>query len=73
MCKVLQDTIFLTQGAFVEGREILDVVLIANEVDEKRRSKEKGVVFKIDFEKAYGHVDRDFLDHALEKKGFISR
>ena len=51
----------------------MDVVLIANEVDEKRRSKEKGVVFKIDFEKAYGHVDRDFLDHALERKGFISR
>lgn len=56
--KVLQDTIFLTQGAFVEGRQILDAVLIANElVDEKRRSREEGVAFKIDFEKAYDHVD----------------
>ncbi|RVW99075.1 hypothetical protein CK203_019092 [Vitis vinifera] len=60
--KVLQDTIFSTQGAFVEGRQILDVVLIANElVDEKRRSREEGVIFKIDLEKAYGHVDWDFF------------
>ena len=48
--KVLQDTIISTQGAFVEGRQILDVVVIANElVDEKRRSREEGVAFKIDF------------------------
>ena len=29
-----------------------------------------GVVFKIDFEKAYDHVRWDFLDQVLEKKGF---
>ncbi|RVX09484.1 hypothetical protein CK203_015264 [Vitis vinifera] len=56
--KVLHKTISSSQGAFVEGRHILDAVLIANEVvDEKRRSGEEGVVFKIDFEKAYDHVD----------------
>ena len=72
--KVLQDTIFLTQGAFVEGRQILDAILIANElVDEKRRSREEGLVFKIDFEKAYDHIDWDFLDHVLKRKGFSSR
>ncbi|KAL6316269.1 hypothetical protein AAG906_017899 [Vitis piasezkii] len=49
-------------------------VLIANEiVNEKKRSREKGVVFKIDFEKAYDHVSLDFLDHVLEKKGFSPR
>ena len=56
--KVLHETIFGFQGAFVEGRHILDAVLIANEVvDEKRRSGEEGEVFKVDFEKTYDHAD----------------
>ncbi|KAL6332066.1 hypothetical protein AAG906_020745 [Vitis piasezkii] len=55
---VLHETIHSTQGAFAQGRQILDAVLIANEiVDEKRRLGEEGVVFKIDFEKAYDHVE----------------
>ena len=71
---VLHETIHYTQGAFVQGRQILDAVLIANEiVDERRRSGEEGVVFKIDFEKAYDHVKWDFLDHVLKKKGFSPR
>ncbi|RVW70180.1 hypothetical protein CK203_057138 [Vitis vinifera] len=66
--RVLHETIHSTQGAFVQGRQILDAVLIANEiVDEKRRSGEERVVFKIDFEKAYDHVSWDFLDHVLER------
>ena len=49
----------------------MDVILLANElVDEKRRSREEGVVFKIDFKQAYDHIDWDFLDHVLERKGF---
>ena len=55
---VLHETIHSTQGAFAQGRQILDAVLIANEIlDEKRRLGEEGVVFKIDFEKAYDHVE----------------
>ena len=65
---VLHETIHSTQGAFVQGRQILDAILIANEiVDEKRRSGQEGIVFKIDFEKAYDLVSWDFLDHMLEK------
>ena len=72
--KVLHEIIFGSQGAFVERRQILDVVLKANEVvDEKKRSGEEGVVFKINFEKAYDHVDWGFLDHVLERKGFIPK
>ena len=52
----------------------MDAILIANEiVDKKRQSGEEGVIFKIDFEKAYDHVKWDFLDHVLEKKGFSSK
>ncbi|RVX15908.1 Transposon TX1 uncharacterized 149 kDa protein [Vitis vinifera] len=51
-----------------------DAILIANEiVDERRRSREEGVVFKIDFEKAYDHMSWDFLDQMLENKGFSPR
>ncbi|KAJ9708595.1 hypothetical protein PVL29_000566 [Vitis rotundifolia] len=71
---ILHETIRSTQGTFVQGRQILDAVLIANKiVDEKKRSGEEGVVFKIDFKKAYDHVSWDFLDHVLEKKGFSPR
>ena len=55
---VLHKTIHISQGAFVEGRQILNAVLIANEeVDEKRQPSEGCVIFKIDFEKVYDHVD----------------
>ena len=42
-------------------------------MDERRRSGEEDVVFKIHFEKAFDHVKWDFLDQVLEKKGFSPR
>ena len=46
-------------------------MLISNEVvDEKMRLGEEGLIFKIDFEKVYDHVDWGFLDHVVESKGF---
>ena len=46
-----------TQNAFVEGRQILDVVLITNEdVDSVLRSNKGAILCKLDLEKTYDHV-----------------
>ncbi|KAL5566610.1 hypothetical protein UlMin_029774 [Ulmus minor] len=72
--QVLEETISMAQGAFVHNRQILDVVLVATEaVEDYRKRKKRGVIFKVDFEKAYDHVNWDFLDLVLEKKGFGAR
>ena len=43
-------------------RQILDLVLIANEVIEEYISKKKeGIIFKVDFEKEYDHIGWEFL------------
>lgn len=42
------------QYAFIKGRYILDSILIANEcVEDYRRRKQKGMIAKLDLEKAY--------------------
>lgn len=47
-----------TQSAFIEGRQILDPILIANEVvEEYRAKKKKGWILKLDLEKAFDRVD----------------
>ncbi|RVW28235.1 hypothetical protein CK203_083666 [Vitis vinifera] len=52
---VLHETITLLKALLFKGDKF--GCSIANEiVDERRRSGEEGVVFKIDFEKAYDHV-----------------
>jgi hypothetical protein len=49
------------QSAFIRGRYILESVVIAHEVVHSlHRSKEPGVVIKLDYEKAYVEVNLDF-------------
>lgn len=58
----------------MEGRYILDGVLIANEtIDNFIRKKEKCSIFKVDFEKAYDSLNWEFLDEDLNKMGFEDR
>jgi mannosylglycoprotein endo-beta-mannosidase len=60
-----------TQTAFMPGRNILEGVVILHEtIHELHRKKMDGVLFKIDFEKAYDKVKWPFLQQALRMKGF---
>ncbi|RVW81802.1 hypothetical protein CK203_051613 [Vitis vinifera] len=59
------------QNAFVQGRQILDAVLVANEVlDSVLKNKEEAVMCKLDIEKAYDHVEWSFLFSVMRKMGF---
>ena len=72
--RVLGQVVSEAQNAFVEGRQILDAALIANEaVDALLQRNLSGVVCKLDIEKAYGHLDWDFLMKVMSKKGFGSK
>ena len=61
-----------TQSAFIPGRNILEGVVILHEtIHEMKLKKLDGVIFKIDFEKAYDKVNWSFLQQALRMKGLI--
>ena len=60
--KVIGNVIGEVQNAFIEGRYILDGVLIANETMEfMKKKKQNGIDFKLDFEKAYDSIEWGFL------------
>ena len=72
--RVMGKIISQSQSAFVEGRQILDAVLIANEVvDSILRRKESGLVCKLDIEKAYDNISWEFVLRVMDSMGFGNR
>ncbi|RVW12371.1 putative ribonuclease H protein [Vitis vinifera] len=69
--KVVGKVISKAQGAFVEGRQILDAVLIANEaIDSTLKNNESAILCKLDIAKAYDNVDWTFILTVMQKMGF---
>lgn len=61
------------QTTFIKGRYILESVVTTHEViDSLSRSDSKGIVLKLDYEKAFDRINLDFLEELLIKNGFGS-
>jgi hypothetical protein len=59
------------QTAFVKGRYILKSVVAAHEISHAAmRAGDKGLILKLDYEKAYDRVSWDFLQDMLVSRGF---
>jgi hypothetical protein len=52
LMEVVEDTISKTQTTFIKGRNILEGVLILHKVMHEMRTKQQGVILKLDFDKA---------------------
>jgi hypothetical protein len=62
------------QTSFVRGRYILESVVSAHEtIHDAMKNKEKGLVLKLDYEKAYDRVNWHFLEEMLISRGFYSK
>nr|GEX41117.1 RNA-directed DNA polymerase, eukaryota, reverse transcriptase zinc-binding domain protein [Tanacetum cinerariifolium] len=71
---VIDDLVSMEQSAFIKGRQILEDPFILNKgVAWCKRNKQKSMVFKNDFRKAFDSVRWDFKDDILHRFGFGER
>jgi hypothetical protein len=71
LTKIIDSLMSYHQSAFIRGRFILESVVTAHEViHEVHRKGDKGLVLKLDYEKAYDKVNLEFLYEVLELRGF---
>ncbi|XP_073360357.1 uncharacterized protein [Aegilops tauschii subsp. strangulata] len=62
------------QSAFLKGQRIHDGILALHEIVHEVASKGlKGVFLKLDFQKAYDHLDLSFLRLVMQRRGFDER
>lgn len=70
---IAQMVIGKTQKGFVKGRNILEGMIVLHEViHELHSTNHRGLILKIDFEKAYDRVRWHFLEQVTIEKGFPS-
>ena len=71
---VIGEVISDSQQAFIQGRQILDTVLIDSKaLNSKLKDNTSGLLLKMDIEKAFDHVNWDFLMVVMFKMGFGHR
>jgi hypothetical protein len=69
--QVATSVISPTQTTFLPGRNIMEGVIVLHEtIHEMHRKKQDGLIFKIDFEKAYDKINWSFVQQTLRMKGF---
>ncbi|XP_071727135.1 uncharacterized protein [Rutidosis leptorrhynchoides] len=72
--KVLPNLIGPEQSVFLSGRYILDGILVANEtVDFLKANRKQGIIFKVDFEKAFDSLNWCFLFVVMKSMGFENK
>ncbi|CAN1824958.1 Putative ribonuclease H protein At1g65750 [Linum perenne] len=72
--RIIPRIIGVEQSAFVEGRSIIDNVLIATEtlhtMNTRRYAKDGEIAVKVDISKAFDRVEWAYLENLLQKMGF---
>ncbi|GJW28722.1 reverse transcriptase domain, reverse transcriptase zinc-binding domain protein [Tanacetum coccineum] len=73
-CRIVDMVADVATRSDTKGRFILDGVIIANEMVEfLKKNRRKGLIFKVDFEKAYDSLNWRFLFDIMKKMGFEDR
>ncbi|XP_019465435.1 PREDICTED: uncharacterized protein LOC109363636 [Lupinus angustifolius] len=71
---VIGSIISSSQSAFIQDRNILDATVVVNEIiHSAKKNKDRCLLLKVDFEKAYNSVDWSFLDYMLSRFGFSDK
>lgn len=71
---VIRELVGEEQNAFIQGRHILDGILVVNEsIQHLKKLNEKYAIFKLDIEKAYDSLNWNFLLKIMQQMGFKNK